>query len=112
MRVLVCGDHNWLDRETLFARLDELHARTPFSCVIEGEARGADSLARIWAEERKVPVEKFPARWSRYGRALMLEDGKPELVVAFHKNIDTSKGTRDMLKISADAGIKTLLFQQ
>ena len=117
MRVLVCGDRNWTDRLALESALDVIHAQTPFSCVIEGEARGADSLARLWAESRGVLVRKYPALWETYGRAAgpirnkqMLTDGQPELVIAFHKDIGSSKGTRNMLKQASDAGIPTQLI--
>ena len=117
MRVLVCGDRYWSDREMLFSVLDSLHAARPITCVIEGEARGADTLGRLWAEAHGIQVEKFPALWERYGRAAgpirnsqMLLEGKPDLVVGFHPDILQSKGTRNMLKIAKAAGVETKLY--
>lgn len=36
--------------------------------VVSGCARGADRLGERWAAEHKVPVQRFPAHWNRYGR--------------------------------------------
>lgn len=37
--------------------------------IIEGEARGADSLARQYALDRGYQLHKFPADWNTYGKA-------------------------------------------
>lgn len=104
MRVLVCGDRNWSDVELLNRSLDTFHKELKISCVIEGEATGADTLARTWAQQTGVLVESYPANWAQYGRAAgpirnkqMLEDGNPDYVIAFHNNITQSRGTRNML---------------
>ena len=81
-------------------------------CVIEGEARGADYLARLAAEELGIRVLPFPAEWKKYGKRAgsirnqrMLDEGKPNFVLAFHNDIGNSKGTRDMVKRARKAGI-------
>ena len=111
-RVLVCGDRYWTDTETLYARLDRLPRAD--LVIIEGEARGADTLARQWAESRSVAYLPFPANWNLYGKRAgilrnqqMLDEGKPHCVIAFHHNLDASKGTRDMVKRAREAGLPT-----
>ena len=37
--------------------------------VISGAARGADALGEEWARENGIPVRRFPAEWSRYGKS-------------------------------------------
>lgn len=93
-----------MDAEFLNKELDALHARDTFTCVIEGEARGADKLGAAWAARNDVPVEKYPADWNRYGRGAgpvrnkqMIVEGKPDLVVAFSYDIKNSKGTANMI---------------
>lgn len=85
--------------------LDKLHYKTAISCVIEGEARGADTLARAWAHSMKIRVEPFPADWKKYGKAAgfmrnqkMLDDGRPDLVVAFWDG--KSRGTEMMIELA------------
>jgi hypothetical protein len=55
-----------------------------------------------------VPVVRYPADWARHGNAAglvrnqqMLDDGKPDLAVAF----PGGKGTADMVRRARKAGI-------
>jgi hypothetical protein len=111
MRVLVCGGRDFRDREFLFAKLDELHAQTPFSLVIHGAAPGADYLADAWAEYRGVKCVCYPADWAKHGRAAgpirnseMLRDGKPDMACAFAGG----RGTRDMVEKARLAGVRVV----
>jgi hypothetical protein len=79
--------------------------------LIEGEAPGADTLAREWATEQGIPVERYPADWNRHGKAAgpirnrrMLVEGKPDLVVAF----PGGRGTANMISQAEAAGVKVL----
>ena len=36
----------------------------------------------------------------------MLVEGKPDLVIAFHDDLESSRGTKDMIKRSLKAGIR------
>lgn len=107
MRLLVCGGRDFADELNLFRTLDYLH-RHRIACVIHGAARGADSLAGKWAREQGVPCRSFPADWNRHGRAAgairnqqMLDEGRPDLVVAF----PGGRGTADMVRRAKAAGI-------
>lgn len=106
MKVLVCGSRRFNDRKLL----DEILSRLDITTVIEGQARGADSLAREYAEGRGIPVLSFPAQWDKHGKTAgpirnlqMLTEGKPDYVVAFLAK--DSKGTKHMIEIAEKAGI-------
>jgi len=90
MRVLACGGRTFEDRSWVFAELDRLHHLYTICVVIDGDAGGVDRLGGEWATEWGVSSEKFPADWIRHGRRAglirnqqMLDEGKPDLVVAF-----------------------------
>lgn len=109
MRVLVCGDRNWTDEDGIRRVLKGLIEPL---VVIHGGARGADSLAGKVAEELGHEVEVYPADWQRYGKAAgvlrnqqMLDEGKPDFVLAFHADLSRSKGTADMVRRAVAAGI-------
>lgn len=111
-RVLVCGGRDFLDQKFLNSELDRLHARYHFSCLIEGEQRGADIMSRTWAIWRSVMYRPFPVKWGT-GNAgpsrnlQMLVEGLPDLVVAF----DTGgPGTANMLKRARKAGFVPVVF--
>lgn len=112
MRVLFCGDRYWDDPVPIQRAFD----RYEVTLCIHGAARGADSLAGREAKLRGIPVVEYPANWKQHGRAagpirnrLMLSDGRPDLVLAFHSDIDRSKGTKDMLIQARRAGVPTEL---
>lgn len=124
MRVLVCGDRNWVERGALVTVLDQLWIEHRDDVggftVIHGAARGADRMAGEWAQSRRdegVVELPFPADWRRYKRGAgpvrntqMLVEGKPDLVVAFHDNLDESSGTADMVQQATDAGVTVRLY--
>lgn len=115
MRLLVCGDRNWKNYNIIHNILKNIHP----SVIIQGEARGVDSLAKRAAEELGVKVLSFPAEWNRYGRAAgpirnekMLKEGKPDMVIAFHNDITKSKGTKNCLIQAKKMGIPTILVEE
>ena len=111
MRVLVTGDREWDDRliiETVIRGLADYDDLT----VIEGGARGADRIAGDWAAYAGVDYEEYPAKWSEHGKSAgpirnrqMLKEGNPDIVVAFHNDLDNSKGTKDMVAAAVKAGV-------
>lgn len=107
MRVLACGGRDFFGRNLVYAVLDPM----VIDVLIEGEAPGADTLAREWATEQGIPVERYPADWNRHGKAAgpirnrrMLVEGKPDLVVAF----PGGRGTANMISQAEAAGVKVL----
>lgn len=67
-------------------------------------------MAAQWAKDRGLPVQEFPANWNLYGKRAgpirngqMLEEGKPEMVVAFRG--PNSRGTQNMINQAEKAGI-------
>lgn len=111
-----------MDRSLVFSTLDDLHSfRGPLVCVIHGACNcnetspqrriGADVWADEWAEDRGVKAWKFPADWMLLGKAAgprrnqkMLNEGKPDLVVAF----PGGKGTADMVRKARVAGVEVM----
>ena len=126
MRLLVCGSRDYSDRRSVFAVLDRYLAKYGEKLiVIEGEARGADTLARLWAEDRGLAahrrIMKFPAHWRHtdacepgcrelVGKGAgprrnrqMLAEGMPDGVIAFHRDLPAGVGTLDMVDAATRA---------
>jgi len=108
MKILVCGDRNWTEAGPIEQLVSALPAG---SIVVEGEARGVDSMARDIARVAGFEVRRYPAKWDRYGRQAgrirnleMLNTEGPDIVVAFHDNIQASRGTGHMVRCSALRG--------
>ena len=86
--------------------------------VVHGAARGADTLAGEAAKRCGFAVEEYPADWRQWGKRAgpirnqrMLDEGKPQIVHAFHDHILDSKGTRDMIYRALGAGLPVYLHQ-
>ena len=114
MRVLVFGSRNWTDYQAVLKGLRAELAKGPIELVIDGQAPGADTCGHEAAVELGLPFQRFPANWSKYGRAAgpirnqqMLDEGKPTLALGFHEDIANSKGSADMLRRLKRYGIKT-----
>lgn len=114
MKVLLCGDRNWknyLIIETFVAGLYSQYGDQLI--IIEGEARGADKMAAEAAslfipEER---IHRYPAQWDKHGKSAgpirnreMLKE-EPDVVIAFHSDIENSKGTKDMANAASEKNI-------
>lgn len=81
--------------------------------VIQGGARGADTLAQLAARRIGLPCITYEADWDRHGKAAgpirnqqMLETSAPELVLAFIPESGITKGTRDMVTRARAAGVE------
>jgi len=104
MKVLVCGGRSYSDWQTVYDALDAL----PVTMVVQGGAGGADALAKDWANSRLRPVMTYHAEWEKHGKAAgpirnqeMLDDAKPDMVLAFAGG----RGTADMIRRAEKAGV-------
>lgn len=127
-RILVCGGRDFNDwnllRSTLYNICDERDWNSPSDdhgnylpdvVIIAGGAKGADDLADQWAVVNWTGLEVYKADWKKYGRRAgpirnqqMLDEGKPDLVVAFPT--PTSTGTWDMVRRSQKNKIETIII--
>ena len=109
MKVLVCGGRDFADAQWLSDVLTGLlHETGGELLVIHGGARGADSLAWAFAQDHGLPRSVFLADWGRYGKRAgplrnqrMLDEGRPDLLVAF----PGGRGTADMVARALEAGV-------
>lgn len=93
MRVVVTGGRYYSKKWNVFAVLDMLRPEA----LAHGMATGADSLAQEWADCNGLIADKYPADWNKYGNGAgpirnqkMLDEFKPDLVVAFPGDRGTS----------------------
>lgn len=112
MRVLVCGGRGFDDETALINLLGQYADQYgPFTHIIHGGANGADALAGVWAQLRQLPVTVYRANWQKHGKAAgpirnrrMLDEGKPDLVIAF----PGGKGTANMIAIANSSGVRVI----
>lgn len=104
IRLLACSGRHFNDGAAVYRVLDEIAKE-------RGGVKGADHWASQWAQARRVEAIAFPAKWEQYGwdagvirNALMLEDGRPDLVVAFPGGV----GTQLMVRLAQTAGVEVI----
>ena len=114
MKILICGDRKWTDEQKIIDVLFPYVFKNP--TIIHGAAKGADSIGGKIAIDYNLRTTPYRANWSEHKRAAgpirnreMLKLN-PDLVLAFHNNLDKSKGTKDMIKIARELGIEVKVF--
>ena len=106
-RILVCGGRDYSD----WLSIANVLIRYPVgTTVIQGEARGADYIAKNIALSLGFEIEGYYANWKYLGRSAgplrnqeMLDSGKPDIVIAFP--MPNSRGTWDMVARAKRAGV-------
>lgn len=85
---------------------DQYGNNLPAVTIISGGARGVGSVAIDWVVMNWCQLVEFPADWAAgpIRNQRMLNEGKPDLVVAF----PGGRGTEDMKKLARRAGIEVL----
>jgi len=124
LRVVVTGGRDFADASLVERALSAVHRKHGIAVLIEGEATGADTLSKLWAERNGVEVAPYPAKWTdlshpdavirkrRDGTQYdakaggrrnqqMIEHGKPSVAVAF----PGGTGTADMVRKLKKAAI-------
>lgn len=122
MKVLVTGDRWWNDIKMVVDVLEQL---PPTTTVVHGGCQGADIIADVVARALGFVVTAYPVvddEWKRLGHAAgpirnqrmldeqHLPDDPINLVIAFHDDIENSRGTKDMLRRATKAKIEHKLY--
>lgn len=116
-RVLICGDREWTELYPIRRELLRLDKEGDIELVVHGDCRGADRIGGVIATNLGIVVKSEPAKWTKHGKAagpirnrLMVKKYKPNIVLAFHKDLRKSKGTKDMVQVALEAGIEVRVF--
>jgi hypothetical protein len=127
MKILICGGRNFdnwgLFNESMRVVLEKhdldhqkvFETREIVVSIIHGDAKGADFCARLWAILWGLPEVRFPANWKDFGKAAgskrnqqMLDEGQPDLVIAF----PGGTGTADMVRRANMAGVPVEVIKE
>jgi hypothetical protein len=114
--VIFCGDRN---STTAFEDMIdfELSQLPKYSVVVHGACRGVDLCAEELAKKRGIECRPYPVQWTaKYEpwrgperNKRMLDCENPNLVLAFHPDIESSKGTVDMMIQAHKRGVPVYL---
>lgn len=118
-RIVISGSRKWTNYQRIFDVLSSIPQRNTHNItIIHGDCYGADKISGDVARELGYKVIEMPAEWHRYGKAAgpirnrKLFIFNPHEVIAFHNNIDSSKGTIDTVTEAIKRSIKTILYTE
>jgi hypothetical protein len=137
-RLLVTGDRNWTNESVVSYALSLCPIVGPVS-IMHGWARGLDTLVDTIGHEMDIfEILRRPSHWSHTdkkwiqvhgecppfckevcGRAAgiirngaMLTEHQPHVLFAFHNDLSSSKGTKDMVNRVKRAKIPAFVFTE
>lgn len=117
--ILITGDRGWTDTKIIQFALSRISQQYNFNdiIVVHGAAKGADTIADIEAKKLYFTTISVPANWEFYGKRAgvfrnhkMFDTWKPDIILAFHNNIQKSKGTKEMIKYALSKGHKNIFL--
>jgi hypothetical protein len=107
-KVIVAGGRDFNDYKLLTAKCDNYLINKNNVEIVSGAAKGADSLAIKYANERGYALKIFTPDWSTFGkRAGYLRNEEmgnyADALIAFWDG--ESRGTKHMIDIATDKGL-------
>lgn len=111
MRTIIFGGRDFYLHKLLFSYCDRIHSETPITEVICGNARGADTLGKWWAESKGIPVAEYPVlsgNWEKEGlsagftRNLRMAKHPADYAIGFPTG---GPGSENMIKILTSMNI-------
>ncbi len=107
-KIIIAGSRNFTDKDFVYEKLDEILSNYEDIEIVEGGARGVDSLARQYAIDYRISYKEFPAHWDSYGkRAGAIRNNQManygDILIAFYNG---SKGTGNMINAAKKRELK------
>lgn len=109
LTIILCGGRDWGDRDKIRNVLMGFDSAT--TLIVEGGCRGADTIGREEAIKLGFVVITEMAEWHKYGKRAgrirnqkMYDIYRPDLVLAFHHDLNHSKGTKHMITVAKKGG--------
>jgi hypothetical protein len=112
MRVIIAGSRGITD----FATVRDAVQRSgfPITRVVSGMAAGVDTLAIRYATENALPLDPFPAQWSKWGRSagyrrnVEMAQNADALIAIWDGN---SPGTRHMIAVAKARDLQSFVVR-
>lgn len=115
MRICVIGSRNYSNKPKVEEVLTKYQDQSP--TIISGGAPGADTLAIDIAKKLGYDTQVFYANWTKWGKTAgpirnreMLDEGKPDLVIAF-RSPGNSSGTDGCIKEAMKRNIQHIIYE-
>lgn len=114
-KVIVAGSRNYYNKDFIYNKLDILLSKInkPVQ-IVSGLAKGVDSIAVDYANDRGLSIKTFVANWDEYGKKAgilrNIEMGDyADALVAFRLN--NSVGTSHMIDYAKTKNLKIRIYE-
>lgn len=113
MKVAIVGCRDFNDYSQLHYWMDRIRTLFPVDGFVSGGAKGADSLAEVYARDCKIPIEVIKPDWEKFGKAAgMIRNGEiikaADIIVAFWDG--RSRGTKNSIDRAFNAKKTCFVF--
>ena len=113
MNIIIAGSRSFVDYTLLRQQLD-CYFQNITPVIICGEARGADTLGKRYAESHGLEVISMPADWNKYGKSAGYRRNEEmakiaDELIAFWDG--KSKGTKHMIDTMITLGKKVKIVR-
>lgn len=111
MRTIIAGSRKGVLPEHLFEALELVDWE--ISVVLCGEADGADTIGKVYAEIADIPLDSYPADWvseprkAGYIRNELMGRNADALILLWDGE---SRGSANMLRIAERRGLKKVVL--
>lgn len=112
MRVIVAGSRSISDYSVVWRAILASGLMGEITELVSGTAPGVDRLGESWAAKHQIPIRRFPADWTKYGKRAgylrneLMAQHADALILVWD---GASKGSRHMLDIARKRGIHVYL---
>jgi YspA, cpYpsA-related SLOG family len=124
MFFLITGSRDFPTQEAwfIYRELDKLLKENPNLTMINGGAKGADTICLRWAGMRGVPTEVYKANWTKHHKAAgpirnremiaRLKQTEGTVVMAFvYGKLYDSRGTKNCVDQAIKAGFTPNVYE-
>ena len=104
-RTIIAGSRDFNNIKLAYDVLKDF--KDQIKVVLCGEAKGADTIGRQWAEENHISIYSYPADWQKYPTAAGYIRNKQmgdaaDMLIAFWDEV--SPGTKHMIEYMKELG--------
>lgn len=114
MRLILAGGRHLDDAALIRRALSRAHSLHPLTVLIHGGTGTLGATADDWAREMRLHLVRYPANWRAFGKragairnAFMLEDSRPDMLLALPGGTDTA----DLVALAHNAGLPVITAQ-
>lgn len=114
MKIIIAGGRNFENYLLLKLKCDAILKNVAVTEIVSGKCKGADQLGERYARERGYKVNPFQADWDKHGNSAGYIRNKAmaeysDCLIAFWDGF--SKGTKLMIKLAEDRGLKVRIIK-